>query len=59
MRDSTVVKRTVKKRVGVPEPIKSVAKDIASGFGELQRQTGAAVDNIKARYRKVKSFVSK
>lgn len=55
--DSTYAKRTVKKRAGLgslPEPVKSAAKDVVSGFGELKRQSGAAVENVKRGYRKVK-----
>lgn len=56
--DSTVIKRPVpKKRVGLPEPIESIVKDVAAGFGELKRQSGQAVQNVKAGYEKIKKAI--
>jgi hypothetical protein len=61
--DSTFVKRTApKKRTaaglgGIPEPVKQIGSDIAAGVGELKRQTGAAVENVKSGYRKIKQAI--
>lgn len=57
MRDTTTTKRAVKKRV--PGPIERVGQDIAAGFGELKRQTGAAVENVKAGVRKIKESIKR
>ena len=58
--DSTFVKRTApKKRNGiqVPAQIKEIGSDIAAGVGELKRQTGAAVENVKSGYRKIRQAI--
>ena len=57
MRDSTYAKRPAPKKRGVVEQVKAVAKDIYSGFGELKRQSGAAVETIKEGYRKVRQHL--
>lgn len=59
--DSTFAKRTTPKKRGltVPEPIKSIGEDIAAGYGELKRQTGAAVENVKSGIRKIKQSIKR
>lgn len=52
------MKRAIKKR-GVVESVKEVAKDVAAGFGELKRQSGSAVANVKAGVEKIKRAVKK
>lgn len=46
--------RNIKKRQLIPAPVKDAAKDIKAGFGELKRQSGAAVQNIRRGYEKIK-----
>ena len=43
----------------IPEPVKEVGRDIAAGYGELKRQSGAAVENIKGGIRKIKEAVKR
>ena len=56
--DSTFTKRpSPKKRNQLVESAKAVASDVAAGFGELKRQSGAAVENIKQGVRKIKEHM--
>lgn len=49
----------VKKRSLIPEPVSKIAKDVAAGFGELQRQTGSAVEKVKEGVRKVRKHLNR
>jgi len=61
--DSLFSKRTApKKRLNagigsLPDPLSKYASDIMGGFSELKRQSGAAVQNIKAGYQRIKQAI--
>ena len=59
--DSLFTKRKAPpKRAGLgslPEPVQGIAKDVAAGVGELKRQSGQAVENIKSGYRRIKQAI--
>ena len=43
----------------VPKPVQDVADDVVAGFGELKRQSGQAVANVKEGIRKIKEAVKR
>lgn len=60
--DSTFTKRGVTKRAGVgppklPKVVTDIASDVAAGVGELKRQMGSAVSNVRRGVDRIKSFV--
>ena len=61
--DSTSTKRPPpkirKSGFTVPKPVQDVADDVVAGFGELKRQSGSAVANIKAGVQKIKDSLKK
>jgi len=40
-----------------PSPAERVVKDVVSGFGELKRQSGIAVEKVKEGVRRIKQSV--
>jgi hypothetical protein len=61
--DSTFTKRAAPKQRkaagigGIPEPIKQIGSDILAGIGEIKRQSGAAVQNVKSGYQRIKQAI--
>jgi hypothetical protein len=57
--DSLFVKRPPIKKAGPTQPsiFDRFAKELAGDFGELKRQTGAAVENVKSSYRKIREAI--
>ena len=58
MPDSTFVQRPMPKK-RIKGPVEKVYKDVEHGFGELKRQSGAAVETIKESVRKIKRSVAR
>jgi hypothetical protein len=56
--DSTSTKRPAPKS-RIPKEVKAIADEISTGFGELKRQSGAAVANVKAGVQKIKDSLKR
>lgn len=59
--DSTITKRKPPVKRGgqssLLDPLPGIAEDVLAGIRELKRQTGAAVENVKSSYQRIKQAI--